>query len=168
MSTKSASEVDKEVQEANETYAHHKFRPNRHGGSRCTWSADERSDVCAEPLQSTCHTDRHLYLKPEPAQQEQKKLSVYHRHLHLTDEDKENGYVTLDIYHLLKLYNVTDQNFGHAIKKLFCPGQRSGGKSVQRDVADVIWTLQRWQELDARNVDITGDPTATKSLINKT
>lgn len=80
------------------------------------------------------------------------KRSVYHKTIRvvLSPEDIERGYaeVTVDVYRLLRLFGVTDHNLGHAIKKLLVPGQRPGGKSAEQDVAEAIWTLQRWEEMN--------------------
>lgn len=57
------------------------------------------------------------------------------------------GLETIDVYQVLRLFNVTDQALGHAIKKLLCAGQR-GTKSTAQDVGEAIDTLIRWQEME--------------------
>lgn len=52
-------------------------------------------------------------------------------------------YKQLDVYRVLKLFNVTDQNIGHAVKKLLVPGSRSGGKSFEQDIIDARDSLNR-------------------------
>lgn len=99
------------------------------------------------------------------------KKSVYHKYIQLTEEDKKNGYVMVDVYHVLRLFGVTDQNLGHAIKKLLVPGLRSGGKSVAQDIGEAIWTLQRWQELERRTpqlpagVSVSGTTITTQTYL---
>lgn len=54
----------------------------------------------------------------------------------------------VDVYRVLRLYGVTDQAIGHAIKKLLVAGGRGGGKDITRDINEAIDTLQRWQEME--------------------
>jgi hypothetical protein len=56
---------------------------------------------------------------------------------------------TVDVYRVLIAFNVTDPCIQHAIKKLLCPGQRKGGKTVAQDVREALWSLQRWEEMRA-------------------
>lgn len=67
--------------------------------------------------------------------------------------DKHNHYVKdvstlikLDVYRLIQLYGITDPCFQHALKKLLVTGGR-GHKPVEKDVQDVIDTLERWKEM---------------------
>jgi hypothetical protein len=57
----------------------------------------------------------------------------------------------VDVYRVLDLFEVNDQAIGHAIKKLLMAGRRGRkaelGQTVERDVAEAIDTLQRWQEM---------------------
>jgi hypothetical protein len=57
----------------------------------------------------------------------------------------------IDVYRLLLLFNVTDPCLQHSIKKLLVAGGRSGGKDINKDVAEAIVTLQRWQEIQREN-----------------
>ena len=52
----------------------------------------------------------------------------------------------VDIYRILKLYDVTDPAIAHAIKKLLVAGGR-GHKDIGRDIQDAIDTLERWQAM---------------------
>lgn len=56
-------------------------------------------------------------------------------------------YRQIDVYRVLKLFNVTDQNIGHAVKKLLAPGCRSGGKSFEQDIIDARDSLNRLLEM---------------------
>jgi hypothetical protein len=54
---------------------------------------------------------------------------------------------TIDAYRVLLAFGITDPCIQHAVKKLLCAGLRSGGKTIDHDVADAIWSLTRWQEM---------------------
>jgi hypothetical protein len=62
------------------------------------------------------------------------------------------GLTHLDVYHFLRLFNVTDPCLQHAIKKLVAPGQR-GGKDAHQDVQEAIDTLERWKEIENSSSD---------------
>ena len=66
------------------------------------------------------------------------RRSVYHR---------EVPTKTIDVYRILHAFEVTDPCLQHAIKKLLVAGRRNGGKSLNQDVGEVIWTLNRWVEM---------------------
>lgn len=66
------------------------------------------------------------------------KRSPYHR---------EILGVTVDVYRILHAFEVTDPCIQHAIKKLICAGRRLGGKTLEQDIAEAIWTLNRWQQM---------------------
>lgn len=68
------------------------------------------------------------------------KRSVYHREVPTR---------TIDVYRVLVAFEVTDPNIAHAVKKLLCAGKRNGGKPIEQDVAEAIWTLRRWEEMRA-------------------
>lgn len=54
---------------------------------------------------------------------------------------------TIDIYRVLKLWDVTDPCLQHAVKKLLVAGGRGAGKDISQDVQEAIDTLTRWQEM---------------------
>lgn len=56
----------------------------------------------------------------------------------------------IDVYSVLKLYEVTDPCIQHALKKLLVAGAR-GYKDIERDIQDIIDTLERWKELSEEN-----------------
>lgn len=68
----------------------------------------------------------------------------------------------VDVYRVLRLFNVTDPCIAHAVKKLLVAGAR-GDKAVvstlDRDVKEAIDSLQRWQEMRAE--DSTTQPQGT-------
>lgn len=53
---------------------------------------------------------------------------------------------TLDPYRLQELYQM-HPCAEHVVKKMLVAGERSGGKDLDTDIADCIWTLQRWQAM---------------------
>ena len=52
----------------------------------------------------------------------------------------------VDVYRVLKLFNVTDPCLQHAIKKLLCAGGR-GAKDMEQDVQEAMDTLERYQDM---------------------
>lgn len=64
------------------------------------------------------------------------------------------GIAELDVYRLLRLYKITDQAIGHAIKKLMVAGGRGAGKDVSVDIRESIETLERWEELEAEDKEV--------------
>lgn len=81
-----------------------------------------------------------------PGRQPQTQINIQYSHY---KKDITN-LRTLDIYRILKLYNVTDPCIAHAVKKLLCPGGR-GAKSEEQDIIEAIATLNRY--LDMRRED---------------
>ena len=53
---------------------------------------------------------------------------------------------TVDVYRVLKIFNVTDPCLQHAIKKLLCAGGR-GAKNDVKDVRESMDSLTRWQQM---------------------
>lgn len=53
----------------------------------------------------------------------------------------------VDVYRVLRLYEVTDPCIQHAIKKLLAAGQR-GAKNKEADIAEAMDTLMRYQEME--------------------
>lgn len=53
---------------------------------------------------------------------------------------------TIDVYRVLRLFNVVDPAIQHAAKKLLCAGIR-GQKDTYRDIQEAIDTLERWKEM---------------------
>jgi hypothetical protein len=62
---------------------------------------------------------------------------------------KDVSHITeADVYRVFRMFRVTDQAIGHAIKKLLVAGGRGAGKDIHRDVREAIETLERWEELE--------------------
>lgn len=66
----------------------------------------------------------------------------------MTDAPQPNRYArtingaTVDVYDILRAFNVTCPATQHAIKKLLMPGQR-GGKSATQDLREALASVQR-------------------------
>ena len=109
-------------------------------GSKGKWLAfgisdNQRWEPCPE-----CAVSK----KPAP------ERSAYHREVPTTSPKcGERHAVTIDVYIILHIFGVTAQTIAHAIKKLLMPGQRLGGKSMDQDVSEAIWSLRRWEEIRA-------------------
>ena len=58
----------------------------------------------------------------------------------------------IDVYRVLKLYNVTDPCLQHAVKKLLVAGGRGAGKDISQDVREAIETLERWEAMRAEDM----------------
>jgi hypothetical protein len=55
--------------------------------------------------------------------------------------------IVIDVYDVLKAFNVTNPATQHAIKKLLASGQR-GYKDTQQDLDEAIQSIQRAKELE--------------------
>lgn len=66
-----------------------------------------------------------------------------HPHYH---KDVSN-LLTVDVYRVLALFNVTDPCIQHAVKKLLVAGGRGAGKDMGKDIQEAIDSLQRFQEM---------------------
>lgn len=61
-------------------------------------------------------------------------------------KDKEGYTIKVDVYDVLKAFNVTCPAIQHAVKKLLCAGQR-GSKSIETDFNEAINSIFRAKEL---------------------
>lgn len=93
--------------------------PNSKDAHKLVWSRKDYSVVNAEYL-------------PE------KKHSHYFKDV--------SNLLELDVYRVLKLFDVTDPCIQHAVKKLLCAGGR-GIKDVDKDVHEAIDSLLRYEEM---------------------
>ena len=59
-------------------------------------------------------------------------------------------YNKLDIYRILKLYEVSDPCLQHAIKKLLCAGKR-GIKNQTQDINEAMQSLKRFLEMQGED-----------------
>ena len=90
---------------------------------------------------------KHLAAPPAPPAPEspvKKKHSHYYRPC---------PFKMVDVYRVLRLFNVTNNEIGHAIKKLLCSGIRGGNKDHDKDVSEAIDTLQRHLEMNQEERD---------------
>ena len=70
------------------------------------------------------------------------KHSHYHKSV--------SGLESIDVYRVLRLFEVADPCLQHAIKKLLVAGGR-GSKDIAQDVQEAIDTLARWQQMQAED-----------------
>jgi len=68
---------------------------------------------------------------------------------------KPTPFAEADVYRVLRMFGVTDQAIGHAIKKLLVAGGRGGGKDIGRDIQEAIDTLERWKEIQAEDAAVS-------------
>lgn len=54
--------------------------------------------------------------------------------------------VIVDVYDVLRAFNVTDPALAHGIKKALCPGQR-GSKGPKQDIDEAIKSLEKFKEV---------------------
>lgn len=54
---------------------------------------------------------------------------------------------TLDVYRILKLFNVSDPCIQHALKKLLVAGGRGAGKDISQDLDEAIDSIKRALEM---------------------
>lgn len=55
--------------------------------------------------------------------------------------------MSIDVYRILTLFNVTDPALQHAVKKLLVAGGRGAGKNVEQDVHEAIDACTRFLEM---------------------
>jgi hypothetical protein len=89
--------------------------------------------VPAEPAPTQCQT-------ANPSESKPRAYSHYFKPL-------PSGTTHVDVYHVLRLFDVTDPCIAHAVKKLLVPGGRGAGKDAAQDVQEAIDSLKRYQEL---------------------
>lgn len=58
-----------------------------------------------------------------------------------------NGLKDIDVYRVIRLFNITDPCIQHALKKLLVAGGRGAGKDITKDLQEVIDSLERWKEM---------------------
>jgi len=73
---------------------------------------------------------------------------------------KSCPYEYLDIYRVLRLFEVADPCVQHAVKKLLCSGKR-GPKDAEKDIHEARDSLNRYLEMNAEEnevLTINGNP----------
>lgn len=55
---------------------------------------------------------------------------------------------SIDIYQVLRLFDVSDHALGHAVKKILLAGTRTGNKSFADDIQEARDTLDRWLNME--------------------
>lgn len=64
---------------------------------------------------------------------------------------------SIDVYRVLKLFNVTDPCLQHAIKKLLVAGGRGAGKDIMVDVKEARDSLTRFKQMWDEDMLENGD-----------
>lgn len=77
-------------------------------------------------------------------------MTIQRKHSHYFKD--VGGLSEVDVYRVLRLFDVHDHAIAHAIKKLLVCGER-GFKDAARDVQEAIDTLQRWQEMEREDAN---------------
>lgn len=72
-----------------------------------------------------------------------KKYSHYFKHC---------PYEYVDVYRVLELFDVSNPELAHAIKKLLVAGGR-GHKNITKDVQEAIDSLERWKEMRQEEIE---------------
>ena len=67
---------------------------------------------------------------------------------------KDCPYERVDVYRIIEIFGVTDPCIQHALKKLLCSGVR-GHKDQEKDIQDVIDTLERWKQMRNEDAEAT-------------
>jgi hypothetical protein len=70
-------------------------------------------------------------------------MSKYNRQITQTLADEDQGFtIDVDVYDVLRAFNVTDPAIQHAVKKLLCTGIR-GHKDSRQDLEEAIQSIER-------------------------
>jgi hypothetical protein len=70
-------------------------------------------------------------------------MSKYTREITQTLADEDQGFtIDVDVYDVLRAFNVTDPAIQHAVKKLLCTGIR-GHKDSRQDLEEAIQSIER-------------------------
>ena len=70
-------------------------------------------------------------------------MNKYAREITQTLADEDQGFtISVDVYDVLRAFNVTDPAIQHAIKKLLCTGIR-GHKDTRQDLEEAIQSIER-------------------------
>ena len=114
--------------------------------STCTIKRPESITDIARSIEAARIEEQKFKVKPCPhgcvaATIEQAERTYPHYFKDVSDVD------AIDLYHVARLYDITDPALFHAFKKIACAGKR-GTKDQAQDVQEAIDALKRWQELN--------------------
>ncbi len=82
--------------------------------------------------------------EPQSLNNQYAEIEQVRQHSHYKKDVSNLEFV--DVYRVLKLFDVTDPCLQHAIKKLLCSGRR-GAKSSDQDVQEALDSLVRFQQM---------------------
>lgn len=83
-----------------------------------------------------------------------------HRHYHKSVA----GLESVDVYRVLKLFEVTDPCLQHAIKKLLVAGGRGAGKDVAKDVQEAADSCVRFLEMRHEDINMAAHASGVVTL----
>lgn len=117
------------------------------GGYWTEWTAWESAHsvmrICDLPKDDTEWQCRKPKQQPEPEQLTPLAGSKYKRMIRQTLPEGHSGAsVVIDVYDVLRAWDVRDPAIQHAVKKLLQPGQR-GSKSAVQDLREAIGSIER-------------------------
>jgi len=66
---------------------------------------------------------------------------------------------SVDVYQVCALFDVQDPSGAtqHAVKKILCPGQRGGGKSLRQDLQEAVDSLNRRIQMIDEDLSMGGE-----------
>jgi hypothetical protein len=103
------------------------------------------SDIVAyRPLEPQYHPDDVAFKKEQQMNKYQRLITGKP---FIDDDGTTLDGLKIDVYDVLKAFNVTNPATQHAIKKLLASGQR-GYKDTQQDLDEAIQSIQRAKELE--------------------
>ena len=111
-----------------------------------------KEDVCTAPSIEDALAHRGLNKNPQSREIEEAIEEEYYRGFGVSDGGK-NKYnreckgITIDVYDVLKAFDVRNSALQHLIKKALCTGIR-GHKNKEQDLQDIIDSAIRARELE--------------------
>lgn len=81
--------------------------------------------------------------KPEPKEKASTNHGLYPKYFKSVVNDTH-----IDVYRVHQLFNLNNEMLCHASKKLLLAGERTGEKSLRKDVIEARDTLNRYLELN--------------------
>ena len=107
--------------------------------------AEKSGNRCATCTANICSVIDDCYV--QRAQEESARIEEQSERTYPHYFKDVSGVDAIDLYHVARLYDITDPALFHAFKKIACAGKR-GAKDQAQDVQEAIDALKRWQELN--------------------
>jgi DNA-binding protein Fis len=115
-------------------------------GGRCEATDWQNSKI--ERLSDTCIDDMGSANFQKKCQQKEATVRVNRKHSHYFKD--VSNVDQIDVYAVLRLFDVTDPCLQHIVKKALCAGRR-GAKDWAKDVQEIADTANRLIELEGGN-----------------